>query len=417
MSAALAASWPAKGRHEAQLALAGALRTEGWPAEDALEFLVAVAGERSKREKTIAHTYSHEGNLTGWTRLKSFVDPVVVDAVRGALNGTTELASRLLPNVEPPAQESTEDDDLGIVWGGWKEPVNIPPYLLTGLIPSASVTTFFAEGGSIKSWAAFALGIAVSTGESWLGEYPVQKGRVLILDYEDGREEFKRRYRILSSTLNDLPDLGYRYSGLDLLSKKTWEALLDLQLRLLIVDTLGASMPGDAEENATKFAASVKLAGNFASVTGCTVVFIHHANKAGTMRGTSAIRDASDCTYKFESVSESETEKRMRLVCDKPGPQKKPKPVNIVLTDAGLRTFKDDEVKAEVSLVDRIITLLRAHPTGLSRETLYDLVVGKTEVKRQAVAQLLVSGIVVEFSQPRPGLRPAIVVMLNPANT
>ena len=74
--------------------------------------------------------------------------------------------------------------------------------------------------------------------------------------------------------------------------------------------------------------------------------------------------------------------------------------------------FAKDEAEA---LVDRIITLLRAHPTGLSRETLYDLVVGKTEVKRQVVAQLLVSGIAVEFSQPRPGLRSAVFIMLNPA--
>jgi hypothetical protein len=403
MSAALASSWPAKGRHEAQLALAGALRTEGWPAEDALEFLVAVAGERSKREKTIAHTYSHDGNLTGWTRLKSFVDPVVVDAVRGALNGTTELASRLLPNVEPPAQESTEDDDLGIVWGGWHEPVIIPPYLVQGLIPSGSVTTFFAEGGSVKSWAAFALGIAVATGKPWLGEYHTQQGRVLILDYEDGREEFKRRFRILTQDIVPLPDLGYRYSGINLLSRKTWEVLVPLQLKLVIVDTLGASMPGDADENATQFAEAVKLAGNFATVTGCTTVFVHHANKSGGMRGTTAVRDASDCTYKFEPVSESETEKRMQLVCDKPGPQKKPKPVNIVLTDMGLGTFKDEPPPTEPTPEEKartaILSTLKANPAGVGKTSLLAAINVKSDTKRQVLAQLGLAGLVMEIRQ------------------
>ncbi len=98
MAVALGSAWPAKGRHEAQLALAGALRAEGFSEADALEFLCTVtrvAGDenRSKREATIRDTYGKpQGSaLTGWTRLKAFVDPVVVDAARGAIGHGADL--------------------------------------------------------------------------------------------------------------------------------------------------------------------------------------------------------------------------------------------------------------------------------------------------------------------------------------
>ncbi|MFI5301744.1 MAG: DUF3987 domain-containing protein, partial [Polyangiales bacterium] len=107
MALALGTSWPAKGRHEAQLALAGALRGEGWTAEDAVEFLCDVcraAGDedRSKREKTCAHTWGKpEGSaLTGWTRLKTFVDPVIVDVARSALARDAEWTEKTIRRLE-----------------------------------------------------------------------------------------------------------------------------------------------------------------------------------------------------------------------------------------------------------------------------------------------------------------------------
>ena len=420
MAAALAAAWPAKGRHEAQLALAGALRNEGWPEAEALEFLVAVAGDRTKREATIRHTYARpEGSsLTGWTRLKSFVDPVIVDAARGALGRDAALLERVTrakyrdPDkiIEASIKPAT-DNPLGIIWGGWDEPVIVPPYLLEGLIPSEKVCTFFAEGGSIKSWVAFELAISVATGRPWLGAVTVnggKPGRALILDFEDGREEFKRRKQILVRDGDNapLPLLGYKYAATDVLDPQVWIDLAGLGLSLLVVDSLGAAMPGDADENATSFAAAVKHAGKFTTYTKCTVVFVAHANKTGGMRGTGAIRDQSDCAFTFVPVSETENgeEKRMRLVCDKPGPQKKPAPVNIMLSDRGLVTFKDDEVPEpppEERIRAAMISTLRNSPEGVNKCVLRDMVHGKTEIKREVLAQLIGAKLVTEFHMGR----------------
>ncbi len=242
---------------------------------------------------------------------------------------------------------TVQDSGLGTLgerWGGWDKPVLPPIYLLEGIIPEAKVVTFFAEGGSVKTWSALALAIAVATGKPWLDQYAVKQGKVLYLDYEDGPYEVSRRVSILNNR-EDVPDLGYLYGGPQIDRAGLWTALaqkvLDEQIKLVVVDSLGAGMPGDADENTTAFAQGIKIAGRFTE-TGCTVVFVHHSNKSGGMRGTSAARDQSDCVFKFEPVSETDAVKRMRMVCDKPGPQRRPKPVNVELTDRGLTTFVDD---------------------------------------------------------------------------
>jgi len=252
------------------------------------------------------------------------------------------------PSLAPTAPSAadpppTKPPLLPIIWGQWDEPTVPPVYLLQGLIPVGKVCTFFAEGGSVKTWAAFGLGIAVATGDPWLDEYIVQKGRALFLDYEDGREEFKRRLGILRPGTSSLPDLGYLYSQAALLNPDTWKFFATLGLKLIIIDSISAATPAQVDENNREFAETLKLAGLFTSACpDSTVLFIHHANKTGGMRGSSAIRDQSDVVFRFEPVSETDSTKRMRMVCDKPGPQKRPAPVNIELSDGGLRTFQDE---------------------------------------------------------------------------
>jgi hypothetical protein len=276
------------------------------------------------------------------------------------------------PEPDPNAEAPKDPDDLGECWGGWDKQLEPPVYLLEGLIPEAKVVTFYAEGGSVKTWTALALAIAVATGKPWLGQYPVKKGKALYLDYEDGPYEFRRRVRMLNGG-EDAPDLGYLYSGPQIDKPEFWLKLARNVERkgitLVVADSLGASMPGNADENTTGFAEGVKYAGRFTE-TGCTVNFVHHANKSGGIRGTSAIRDQSDVVFRFEPVSETDDVKRMRMVCDKPGPQKKPAPVNIELSDEGLGTFKDEAQEAgrnavgEPDIRRAILLALSSGPIG-----------------------------------------------------
>jgi AAA domain len=403
----LAAAWPAKGqRDRAKMALAGACYHDGKTEAEALSFLRSVyahvdSEDGGKLETKVSVTYKRaaEGKqITGWTTLETLLG---VD-VRKILSGEAALAARFMPD----PNKDTSINSFGIIWGGWDEPVIVPPYLLEGLIPSEKVCTFFAEGGSIKSWVAFELAISVATGRPWLGSFNVnagKPGKALILDFEDGREEFKRRKQILVRGGNDpLPLLGYKYSNTDVLDPQVWLDLATLDLTLLVVDSLGAAMPGDADENATTFAAAVKHAGKFTTYTKTTVIFVAHANKTGGLRGTGAIRDQSDCAFTFVPISETENgeEKRMRLVCDKPGPQKKPKPVNIMLSDRGLVSFKEEELPeppAEDRARAQILSMLKTKPAGMNKTVLLDAIKINAAVKKQVLAQLVAIEVVNEI--------------------
>lgn len=87
----VARHWPRGGRHEAQLALAGTLLTEGWTEEEALEALCAVcriAGDedRPKRDSTIRRTAERVANCeetTGWGTLAACLPPEVAKVARG----------------------------------------------------------------------------------------------------------------------------------------------------------------------------------------------------------------------------------------------------------------------------------------------------------------------------------------------
>ena len=132
----LAAAWPSEGRHGAQLALAGALCHDGWSEVQAVDFLCEVcreAGseERPKREKTVRDTYKAKAEgrpIQGWTALGGYVDRVVLDAARVALDpdaeGRRQLAELLAkpkdsPVVPAPAAEKrTRPSDRARRLGG-----------------------------------------------------------------------------------------------------------------------------------------------------------------------------------------------------------------------------------------------------------------------------------------------------------
>lgn len=284
------------------------------------------------------------------------------------------VVSSIPPN---PAQPGRPEVLSPIKWGGWDQPIFPPVYLLEGLIPEGKVCTFFAEGGSVKTWSAFALAISVATGRPWLG-HTVKQGRVVYMDYEDGRYEFQRRMRILNGGLEDIPSLGYWYGAPYLHKPDTWKILAPLDLTLLVIDALSSGVPGDSDENASAFSEAVKLAGRFTEI-GCTVLIIHHANKQGGIRGHSSVRDQSDVVFKFEPVSETDDIKRMRMICDKPGPQKKPAPVNVELSDKGLQTFEDEahetgrNAETPVAIADAILLALKDGPI-LTKEKIRDAV-------------------------------------------
>lgn len=84
----LVRAWPEGGRHDAALALAGALIQSGWDHDATLGFVSAVCGQDAKRANMVAHSIEvHERGerLTGWGTLAKAVGSAVVYQVQELL--------------------------------------------------------------------------------------------------------------------------------------------------------------------------------------------------------------------------------------------------------------------------------------------------------------------------------------------
>lgn len=126
-------------------------------------------------------------------------------------------------------------------------------YLLKDLVLASYVTLLHGDGGVAKSLLALSLCVAISGGsEHWLGR-EVENGPVLYLDFElDAEEQVRRVYQLCRGAGLAKPpeDLLYM-SALGHTAREAFTAALEVceehDVKLLVLDSLGPALQGDAE--------------------------------------------------------------------------------------------------------------------------------------------------------------------------
>jgi len=126
-------------------------------------------------------------------------------------------------------------------------------YLLKDLILAAYVTLLYGDGGVAKSLLALALAVAVAGGSGkWLGR-EVESCSVLYVDFELDAEEQARRVHQLcrGQGLGRPPDELLYMSALGHPAGEAFasalEACIEHSIGLMVVDSLGPALQGDAE--------------------------------------------------------------------------------------------------------------------------------------------------------------------------
>ena len=150
------------------------------------------------------------------------------------------------------------------------------------------------------------MAVAVANGKEWLG-FTTKKSPVLIIDEESGEKRFARR---LNETMRgaDCLATGQIYyislAGFKLDKKediKTIESeIIRTESKLVIFDALADIMDGD--ENSKKDVQPVMNAlRKIADNTDSSIILIHHSNKSGGYRGSTAIKASSDLMVQVTS--------------------------------------------------------------------------------------------------------------------
>lgn len=191
------------------------------------------------------------------------------------------------------------------------------------LAPGA-VALVAGYGYSRKTMAMQSLALSVATGKRLWGLYDVRRGRVVHLDYEQGKrldmERYQRLARGMGFELGDLDDDVLRVACMPRVYLETQAAIDSLMpvvegAALVVVDSLRAAFP-HADENSSEIRSYLDALNHVSERTGAVVVVIHHARKpsataGGTathaIRGSSALFDACQSVYVFEGEKDTPT--------------------------------------------------------------------------------------------------------------
>ncbi len=178
-----------------------------------------------------------------------------------------------------------------------------PPveFLVDGLLLRESLAMIYGRESTCKTFLALDLALCVATGTPWKG-HAVHPGRIVYM-LSEGRRGLRQRVHAWERANGATPTeerCQFLSTPPQLLSAAQVDALLDAISHqvdppvLIVLDTLARCMVGHDENDAAAMGQLIAAVDRLKTKTGATVLIIHHANKDGGPRGSSALPGAMD---------------------------------------------------------------------------------------------------------------------------
>lgn len=197
--------------------------------------------------------------------------------------------------------------------------------MLSPWCPCQSLSMIYAKRGTGKTHLALSIAYAVASGGEIFGWKAPKPRKVVYLDGEMLAAPLQERFAAIAAASpfapepNMLhivtPDLQRRFMP-DLATVGGQDALEEIipdHTGLVIVDSLSSLVRGEGRENDAESWLPVAQWALGQRVAGRSVLFLHHANKSGTQRGTSKREDILDTVLTLRPPSEYEPHKGARF--------------------------------------------------------------------------------------------------------
>lgn len=237
-----------------------------------------------------------------------------------------------------------------------KEPKPVD-WILEGIIASPDISVIYGDGGVSKSLLIQALAVAMANGDKeFLGMSLLKHGRVLYIDEENPEDVVRGRLKKLGLTEAGQKNLYYVWYGgvrLDAEPEKLFEDVQEFDPAVLFIDSFSriqTSPENDSDVMNKVFTDAIYPVARKLKVP---IIALHHTNKTGGIRGSTAIRNAADLALKTEAVEVGGRKliDTYRMFPDKPRRgQTKTVSYRVVGFDADGEptTNLDDEVRVEL---------------------------------------------------------------------
>ena len=293
-------------------------------------------------------------------------------------------------------------------------------YLIPDLLPIPGVVMIHGAGGDGKSMAAWTIAKHVARGIPFSIRnelVPVQQGKVLILNGDQPDVQVKQQMMDQDLTADDPIhlvmgwDLNWYLRFTNMIKKH--------QPKLVIIDSITGCSRGSAyDENKKEYANPLYwLTNNNGRLfPACTILLIHHANRAGGFRGTSSLRDSVDEVWGLRKPTDKEAERlghSTRLItveksrAGRGGSKllmKMKEDLTFSITDL---VESSAESATPASIVDRVLQRLQSaakHNEGRTRTELHadPICGGSVEGIKKALQRLETRGLVISREEPSP---------------
>jgi hypothetical protein len=229
-------------------------------------------------------------------------------------------------------------------------------YLVDGIVPESYPTMIYGDGGVAKSMLALSLGLGVaSDAGTWLG-HKIEPGGVLYLDFElDAVEQNRRVSRLVNAEGLGKPPRLLRYmSAVGVRARDAFEDALaeckEHDVKLLIIDSLGPALEGDAEASRDVISFFNEVVGPFRTAGVAPFVIDHQSKMQAGERyqnkrafGSVFKSNLARSVLQVEATDRSDGELTVRLRQNKHnfGPLLKPFGARL--------TFSEEEVRIEAA--------------------------------------------------------------------
>ena len=274
--------------------------------------------ERAKVVQEIrASALSYEDTVARGKEIQQLEDPAKINhelqrlATEAGYRDRSSLEAMLLSAFEYERRKDMQ------TWQELQQKEFKSEYLIPDVLPSQSVVVFYGAGGEGKSTTAWTIAKHVAKGIPFVvrGRHvPVKAGPVLVLN-GDQPEKLVRQQLEEVDMPHDAP--VFIQNNWQLKRYTAFCQLMDkIKPSMVIIDSLIGCSSGDSfDENKSEFASPLYwlTKNNGELFPGTAIVLIHHANKTGGFRGTSAIRDAVDETWALKRPSDEQVEKEPGL--------------------------------------------------------------------------------------------------------
>ena len=186
-----------------------------------------------------------------------------------------------------------------------------PEFLIERVLVAGATSLLTAKHASFKSFIALDMALCVATGKPWHG-FKVKRGAVIYIAAE-GAAGIKKRARAWldyhdEATPENFLVVDVPVQIADDATRAAFIAeVLALEPVFIVLDTLARCAVGLEENSSKDMGAFADALGKLAHATGAHVLCVHHNNKGGDYRGSSAVPAAVDTHLSLERKKDTVT--------------------------------------------------------------------------------------------------------------